>query len=234
ATTSAPSSSNARGAIPEYAPLAQSTPMRSPARSAPNRRRTRSRYVSTATSRLSTWPASGSLGGDSSRASISSSSASASLLPSLRNSLTPLYSGGLCDAEITAPRSSASSATAGVGSTPASTACPPAEATPLANARSSSGPEPRVSRPIRTPPPPAHTVAARPSRSTSWGVRSSPTIPLTPSVPKYRRATARWLALAELRRFAGLVQAGLLALDDPRVAGEEALALQHGAQLRVG
>ena len=34
-------------------------------------------------------------------------------------SFTPLYSGGLCDAEMTTPTSSASSATAGVGSTPA-------------------------------------------------------------------------------------------------------------------
>ncbi len=38
---------------------------------------------------------------------------SVSLRPSASKSLTPLYSGGLCDAEMTAPRSRASSATAG-------------------------------------------------------------------------------------------------------------------------
>src|SRR5437763_2392493 len=45
-----------------------------------------------------------------------------------------------------------------------------------------------------------------------------------------RRGT---LALAELRRLARLVQAGLLALDLARVAREEALALERDAQLRV-
>src|SRR4051812_20287444 len=40
-------------------------------------------------------------------------------------------------------------------------------------------------------------------------------------------------ALAELRSLAGLVQAGLLALHDAGVAGEEAFALQHRPQLRV-
>ena len=61
-------------------------------------------------------------GGASSSASIASSSASESLLPSFVKNLTPLYSGGLWEAEMTTPRSSASSATAGVGRTPASTA----------------------------------------------------------------------------------------------------------------
>ena len=98
------------------------------------------------------------VGGASSSASISSSAASVSLRPSRSKNLTPLYSGGLCEAEMTTPRSSASSATAGVGSTPASTALPPAEATPRANASSSSRPEPRVSRPTKT------RAAARPER----------------------------------------------------------------------
>src|SRR5205823_2673570 len=40
--------------------------------------------------------------------------------------------------------------------------------------------------------------------------------------------------LGELRSLAGLVQAGLLALDDPGVAGEEAGALHRDAQLGVG
>ena len=74
--------------------------------------------------------------------------------PLASKNLTPLYSGGLCEAEMTQPRSSASSATAGVGRTPPSTACPPAETTPRAKASSSSGPDPRVSRPMKMRPSP--------------------------------------------------------------------------------
>ena len=101
-----------------------------------------------------------------------------------------------------------------------------------ANAASSSGPEPRVSRPTKTRPRPDQSVAALPSCSTSSTVRSSPTTPRTPSVPKYRRKSG--LALGELRRLARLVEAGLLALDLACVAREEALALQRDAQLRIG
>ena len=42
------------------------------------------------------------------------------------------------------------------------------------------------------------------------------------------------LALGELRGLAGLVQAGLLALDDAGVAREEAFLLQDAAELRIG
>src|SRR4051794_37347429 len=200
--------------------------------------------------------------GASSSASISSSAASLSLRPLRSKNLTPLYSGGLCDAEMTTPRSRRSSATAGVGTTPASTADPPADATPRANASSSSSPEPRVSRPTKTRPPPDQSADALPSRSTSSGVISSPTMPRTPSVPKYSRGTARdliWrlmgrgigtepanhrtagtsgdlrvrLALGELRSLAGLVQAGLLALHLAGIPRQVALALERHAQLRV-
>src|SRR5918992_3686409 len=41
-------------------------------------------------------------------------------------------------------------------------------------------------------------------------------------------------ALRELRRLARLVQAGLLALDDARVARQEPLALERHAELRIG
>ena len=68
--------------------------------------------------------------GASRNASIASSSSSESLWPSASKNLTPLYSGGLCEAERTIPRSWASSATAGVGSTPPRTAIPPAETIP--------------------------------------------------------------------------------------------------------
>src|SRR6187401_463835 len=134
---------------------------------------------------------------------------------------------------MTTPRPCARRATAGVGSTPPRTAVPPADATPMATASSSSGPEARVSRPTSTCPPPAQSVAAFATRSTRSGVSSSPTTPLTPSVPKYRR-TAAGLPLRELRRLARLVQAGLLALDDAGVAREEALPLERHTHLRIG
>ena len=110
---------------------------------------------------------------------------------------------------------------------------PPAEMTPRANASSSSMPDARVSRPTNTFAAPVQSDAARPSRSTSSGVRNSPTTPRTPSVPKYLRATMSALALAELRRLARLVQAGLLALHDARVAREEASPLQRDPELGV-
>src|SRR6185312_8974431 len=129
--------------------------------------------------------------GPSRSASISSSAPSVSLRPSRSKNLTPLYSGGLCEAEMTAPRSRPRSATAGVGSTPARTALPPAEAMPRANASSSSGPLARVSRPTKMRPRPHQSAAALPRRSTRSAVSISPTTPRTPSVPKYCRATAR-------------------------------------------
>src|SRR6188472_4445871 len=227
AWTSAPQRSKTPGAIPENAPFAQSTPMRRPERSDPKCARTWPAYSSRTRSRLSTEPPP--VAGASSSASICSSCSSTSLPPSWK-SFTPLYSGGLCDAEMTTPRPCARRATAGVGSTPPRTAVPPAEATPTATASSSSGPDARVSRPTSTCPPPAQSVAAFATRSTRSGVSSSPTTPLTPSVPKYRR-TAADLPLRELRR---LAQAGLLALDDAGVAREEALALERHAHLRIG
>src|SRR5579859_5264236 len=42
------------------------------------------------------------------------------------------------------------------------------------------------------------------------------------------------LTLGELRPLAGLLQAGLLAFLHPRVAGEEAAALELAAEVRVG
>src|SRR5438477_12866576 len=134
---------------------------------------------------------------------------------------------------MTTPRSSASRATAGVGSTPPTMQSPPAETTPRANASSRSMPLARVSRPTNTFAAPVQSDAARPSRSTSSGVRNSPTTPRTPSVPKYLRAKVQALPLAELRRLAGLVEAGLLALDLACVARQEAGAPQWHAKLRV-
>src|SRR3954463_9101200 len=173
-------------------------------------------------------------GSTSSSASISSSEASGSLGPEGVKNLTPLYSGGLCDAEMTTPRSSASSATAGVGSTPPRMQSPPTETTPRANASSSATPDARVSRPTKTFAAPVQVAAARPSRSTSSGVRNSPTTPRTPSVPKYLRAMKVGdLPLAELRRLAGLVETGLLALDLAGIARQEAGPLQRDPEVGV-
>src|SRR5436190_1889552 len=113
----------------------------------------------------------------------------------------PLSGIGLCDAEITtptsAPRSAVRKAIAGVGSTPASKTSTPAEARPATVAATRNSPEAR------------------------------PSVPTT--------AVGRWhtdhlregaSALAVLRSLAGFLQAGLLALGDPRVAGEEAGLLE--------
>src|SRR4051812_20298928 len=48
------------------------------------------------------------------------------------------------------------------------------------------------------------------------------------------RSRPRALALGELRPLAGLLEAGLLALLDARVARQEAAALELAAQIRVG
>src|SRR5262249_17163988 len=166
-----------------------------------------------------------SAGGASRSASICSSWASLSLRPRAVKSFTPLYSGGLCDAEMTTPASSASSATAGVGSTPASTAVPPAATTPPANPPSSPAPEPRAARPAR------HGAAQALHELDGQRLADDAADAVRAEVPPQRR---RRLALGELRRLAGLVQAGLLALDHAGVARQEALALEHDTQLRIG
>ena len=82
-------------------------------------------------------------------------------------------------------------ATAGVGSTPASTAMPPAETIPRASASSSSGPSHGC--PARRAPGRGPTTAWRPCRAAprAPGVSVSPTTPRTPSVPKNSRARLR-------------------------------------------
>ena len=112
-------------------------------------------------------------------ASTRSSSSSSSLKPSAPNSLMPLSGKGLCEAEMTAPRlapcSRTSQAMPGVGSTPARSARPPAEAMPAHSASSSIGPERRVSRPTTTtgrsaPRSRANSAEARPSASATSGL----------------------------------------------------------------
>src|SRR4051794_22233022 len=178
------------------------------------------------------------------RASIPASTSSESLKPSAPKNFRPLSAKGLWEAEMTAapsrPSRPSSTGAAGVGSTPASSASPPAAATPAANALSSMGPDSRVSRTTSSRGRPAGEAArarsttARPRASASSAVSRSPATPRTPSVPNRRRGMAATLTLGELRALAGLLQAGLLALLHPGVAGEEAAALELAAQVGIG
>ena len=124
--------------------------------------------------------------------SNSSSTASGSLKPCASKNLMPLYSGGLCEAEMTTPASQASSrvssATPGVGMMPASSAVPPMLMTPAASADSSMSPDRRVSLPTRMDLPILMT-AAWPRRNAISHVSSVFATPRTPSVPKSRAIT---------------------------------------------
>src|SRR5579883_1300009 len=136
------------------------------------------------------------------RASIASSTSSASLWPPRAKNLIPLSGAGLWLADSTTPRSaprvSVRYAIAGVGITPARITSTPAEASPAATAASRNSPEARGSRPTtafgRCPakvPRSASTCAAAIDRSrASSAVRSLFARPRTPSVPK-RRAMVR-------------------------------------------
>src|SRR5437764_3955779 len=128
-------------------------------------------------------------------------------------------------------------AAAGVGRTPPRSASPPAAVTPAAMAASSISPDSRVSRMIRTCGPSSgiRDTAARARDRASSAVRKWPARPRTPSVPKRWRAIRRGRsALGELRPLSGLLEAGLLALLDPRVTGQEASALELASQVGVG
>src|SRR4051794_19946241 len=180
----------------------------------------------------------------SSRASVSSES----LRPPGEKNLTPLSGKGLCEAEMTAagrPSAADRKATPGVGSTPRSPTSAPSVARPADRAACRSGPDKRVSRPMRNrgrcPPlrgplgPLAMTrAAARPRARTNSGVRSALATPRTPSVPN-RRVTEdrRRLSLGVLGGLPGLLQAVLLAFLLASVTGEEAGTLQGGPQLLV-
>src|SRR3954469_3296401 len=172
--------------------------------------------------------------------SIAASRASGSLCPPRLNSLMPLSGIGLWLAEIMTPRSASVRpvrwAIAGVGSTPARSTSAPALDSPATTAASSISPLARGSRPTtatgrEVPSRSASTLAAaRATESASSGVRAAWARPRTPSVPKRRptgRVPLRRSALGVLRSLAGLLQAVLLPLLDPRVTGEEAGLLQR-------
>src|SRR4249919_4058345 len=96
------------------------------------------------------------------------------------------------------------------------------------------GPDRRGSRPITTWSPLSTRAAARPSTRASSGVSSALATPRTPSVPKRR---AMWgpgcSALGVLRRLAGLLEAGLLALLLARVTGQQTRPLEGRPHLRI-
>ena len=209
--TSAPRRRSAAGLVSEDAPCPVSSATVRPSKSMPCSRMERtacSMYISHASSTSTATPSSGPLGMAASaspaalaratrpsrppslmNASISSSTASGSLKPSASKNLMPLYSGGLCEAEITAPPAALSSrtrsATAGVGMTPGRSAVPPALVMPATIAASSMSPDRRVSLPTRMDIPILST-AAWPSRKAISQVSSVFATPRTPSVPKSR------------------------------------------------
>src|SRR5215469_12494099 len=139
--------------------------------------------------------------------------------------------------------------------TPSRRTSTPELASPATTAASRKSPDARESRPITAtgrpgPPGPsgpsgrcadggASTGTAATARSrASRAVRSRPATPRTPSVPKIRpisglSGTSGRLALGVLRCLAGLLEAVLLPLLDPRVSGEEPCLLQRRAVLRV-
>src|SRR5215213_10231686 len=181
-----------------------------------------------------TEPASTASSSDSTAASTSSGS----LRPPGAKSLMPLSAKRLCEAEIMAPGTPSASemkATPGVGRTPRRCTATPSAAKPAARAASRRGPEMRVSRPTTTRSPPSTRAAARPRARESSGVSSVLATPRMPSVPNRSVIDARSapLALRVLGRLAGLLQAVLLALLHPRVAGQEPGLLQVGAGLRI-
>src|SRR5690606_28552621 len=81
---------------------------------------------------------------------------------------------------------------------------------------------------VNSPRSPSTWAAATAMSTASSAVMSRLATPRTPSVPN-RRAMRGMLPLGVLGRAAGLLEAGLLALDDTRVAGEVAGLLEGGS-----
>ena len=134
--------------------------------------------------------------------SMASSAASGSLKPWPSNSFMPLYSGGLCEADMTTPPAAfslrVSRATAGVGTMPAKNAVPPALVMPATRAACSMSPESRVSRPT-TMVLPRNRTAAWPRPYAMRLVSSTLAMPRTPSVPNNLAMSSSFLADARKR-----------------------------------
>src|SRR4051812_23350369 len=125
----------------------------------------------------------------------------------------PLSSNGLCDAEITTPRSygpvRVKYAIAGVGTTPALVTSPPWLTTPCASDASIQAPDSRVSRPTSNFAALRRSGSARtsaaPSRAIVIGSSGYvPATPRTPSVPNRRGAST----LASLVSFGSVFGTG--------------------------
>src|SRR5882672_2916854 len=122
------------------------------------------------------------------------SSSSVNFSPAPENTLMPLSSKGLCEAEITAPAvypmRGVRYAMAGVGMIPAPVSDPPWLLMPKASSRSIHAPDSRVSRPERNRvgwPCPSARASAPPRRRTVGGSSGyAPALPRTPSVPNSR------------------------------------------------
>ena len=161
---------------------------------------------------------------------MASSVSTGSLVPPGANSLMPLSSKGLCEAETTAAGTPRASGQEGERRASAGRRrrrrrrprWPGRPRTRPGGADRTGGCRARRGRPAPRGPWP------RPGRapSASSAVSSTLATPRTPSVPKRARATA--LPLGVLRRLAGLLQAVLLGLLLAGVAREEAGALQRG------
>ncbi len=118
---------------------------------------------------------------------MASRSSTASSTPSAPTSLSPLYSGGLCEAVTTivgTPSRSAYACAPGVGTTPRRSTSAPTLARPLAAASFSISPVWRVSRATATRSVSQTVPAARATRSANAGVTSrlaTPRVPLEPN-----------------------------------------------------
>src|SRR4029450_1521095 len=126
------------------------------------------------------------------------------------------------------PSAADNQATAGVGVTCNDLARTPCRARPSANACSRSGPDSRVSRPMRNVSPPSTDAATSPNSRTKSTVNSSYARPRQPSVPNRGiiGAEATGSALGVLRRLARLLQPVLLGFLLARIAREHAVLLE--------
>ena len=133
------------------------------------------------------------------------------------------------------PRSSAANARPSRSTSSSVRSSPTTPRTPsVPNSRRATSASPGNAHPplTRNHAAPAPTLAL--AKAASLGCGRAQTLGLVLATQRLGSISPKrhWLPLRELRRLAGLVEAGLLALDDARVAREEALALEDAAELR--
>src|SRR5688572_14572718 len=123
----------------------------------------------------------------------------------------------------TARRSRTSSWTVGTGQMSRSTTRQPLESSPATTACRTIAPEERVSRPTTMAPGPVYVPNACAKRTSSAGVRDSPTTPRTPEMLIFSVGIARikiWSRTRRAKRFAPTSRRRLLARDGPVVREE--------------